>query len=122
MGTPAVHPSHRGQGQGDKEGSMDEPHAQHPGDDADDLLRRALIDPEQSVALALEVNGLALADALTVVFHRRTDLGTLQLCIAHGRRGADSAIAAGEMLRLPVDLDLGDGETRDEAEEAYGEQ
>ena len=30
-------------------------------DDADDLLRRALIDPEASVAVALKVKGLALA-------------------------------------------------------------
>src|SRR3954447_22237822 len=101
---------------------MDEPHAQHPEDDADDLLRRALIDPEQSVAVALKVNGLALADALTVVFHGRTDLGTIQTYVAHGPRGAGSAITAGEMLRVPVDLDLGDAERRDEGEAAYGEQ
>jgi hypothetical protein len=101
---------------------MEEPHAQHPEDDADDLLRRALIDPEQSVAVALKVNGLALTDALTVVFHGRTDLGTIQTYVAHGPRGAGTAITAGEMLRVPVDLDLGDAESRDEAEEAYVEQ
>jgi hypothetical protein len=101
---------------------MDEPHEQHPEDDADDLLRRALIDPEQSVAVALKVNGLALTDALTVVFHGRTDLGTIQTYVAHGPRGAGTAITAGEMLRVPVDLDLGDAESRDEAEEAYVEQ
>ena len=100
----------------------DERYAQHPEDDADDLLRRALIDPEQSVAVALKVNGLALADALTVVFHGRTDLGTIQTYVAHGPRGAGSAISAGEMLRVPVDLDLGDADSRDEAEEAYVEQ
>ena len=101
---------------------MEERYAQHPEDDADDLLRRALIDPEQSVAVALKVKGLALADALTVVFHGRADLGTIQTYVAHGPRGAGSAITAGEMLRVPCDLDLGDAESRDEAEEAYVEQ
>src|SRR5215210_8318804 len=101
---------------------MDEQHGNHPEDDADDLLRRALIDPEASVAVALKVNGLALAEALTVVFHGRADLGTIQTYVAHGPRGAGSAIAAGELLRVPCDLDLADAETRDEAEAAYAEQ
>ena len=101
---------------------MDEQRAHHPEDDADDLLRRPLIDPEQSVAVALKVNGLALADALTVVFHGRADLGTIQTYVAHGPRGAGSAIGADELLRVPCDLDLGDAETRDQAEEAYAEQ
>jgi hypothetical protein len=101
---------------------MDEQRGQHAEDDADDLLRRALIDPEASVAVALKVNGLALADALTVVFHGRADLGTIQTYVAHGPRGAGSAISAGELLRVPCDLDLGDAESRDEAEEAYVEQ
>jgi len=91
-------------------------------DDPDGLLRRALIDPEASVAVALKVNGLALTDALTVVFHGRADLGTIQTYVAHGPRGAGSAIGANELLRVPCDLDLGDAETRDEAEEAYVEQ
>ena len=38
---------------------MDEQHGP-AGEDADDLLRRALIDPEASVAVALRVGGLAL--------------------------------------------------------------
>ena len=101
---------------------MDEQREQHPEDDADDILRRALIDPEASVAVALKVNGLALADALTVVFHGRSDLGTIQTYVAHGGRGAGTAIGAGELLRVPCDLDLGDAESRDEAEEAYVEQ
>ncbi len=91
-------------------------------DDADAILRRALIDPEASVAVALKVDGLALADALTVVFHGRVDLGTIQTYVAHGPRGAGTAIGADEMLRVPCDLDLGDAESRDEAEEAYLEQ
>jgi hypothetical protein len=101
---------------------MDEQPGRMRGDDADDLLRRALIDPEASVAVALKVRGLALADALTVVFHGRADLGTIQTYVAHGGRGAGSAIAADQLLRVPCDLDLGDAETRDEAEEAYVEQ
>src|SRR5918911_113618 len=98
---------------------MEEQHGRYAEDDADDLLRRALIDPEASVAVALKVNGLAVADALTVVFHGRVDLGTIQTYVAHGPRGAGTAIGAGEMLRVPCDLDLGDAESRDEAEEAY---
>ena len=90
--------------------------------DAEDLLRRALIAPESSAAVALRVGGLALTEALTVVFHGRADLGTIQTYVAHGPRGAGSAIGADELLRVPCDLDLGDAATRDEAEEAYAEQ
>ena len=101
---------------------MDAGHRRFGGDDADDLPRRALIDPQASAAVALKVKGLALADALTVIFHGRADLGTIQTYVAHGPRAAGSAIAADELLRVPCDLDLGDAETRDEAEEAYAEQ
>ncbi len=101
---------------------MAEQHGRYQEGDADDLLRRALIEPEASVAVALKVNGLALTDGLTVVFHGRPDLGTIQTYVAHGPRGAGSAIAADELLRVPCDLDLGDAESRDEAEEAYVEQ
>src|SRR5919197_1696799 len=92
------------------------------GDNSEELLRRALIDPEASVAVALRVGGLALSNALTIVFHGRADLGTIQTYVAHGPRGAGSAIGADELLRVPCDLDLGDAETRVEAEEAYAEQ
>jgi hypothetical protein len=92
------------------------------GDNSEELLRRALIDPEASVAVALRVGGLALSDALTIVFHGRADLGTIQTYVAHGPRGAGSAIGADELLRVPCDLDLGDAETRDQAEEAYAAQ
>jgi hypothetical protein len=92
------------------------------GQDAEELLRRALIDPEASVAVAMRVGGLALAEALTIVFHGRADLGTIQTYVADGGRGAGSAIGADELLRVPCDLDLGDAESRDEAEEAYAEQ
>ena len=91
-------------------------------DAADELLRRALIDPEAAVAVALRVDGLALAERLTVVFHGRADLGTIQTYVAHGGRGAGQAIGADELLRVPCDLDLADAETRDDAEQAYAEQ
>jgi hypothetical protein len=101
---------------------MDERYGRTGQDDPDDLLRRALIDPDASVAVALKVDGLSLIDTLTVVFHGRADLGTIQTYVAHGPLGAGSAIAADALLRVPVDLDLGDAESRHEAEEAYIEQ
>src|SRR3954469_12769260 len=104
-----------------EEGSMDDDRGPI-GNDADDLLRRALIDPDASVAVAMRVGGLALTEALTIVFHGRADLGTIQTYVAAGGRGAGSAIGADELLRVPCDLDLGDAESRDEAEEAYAEQ
>src|SRR5215217_8508086 len=93
------------------------------GDDhADELLRRALIDAEASAAVALRVQGLPLCDTLTVVFHGRRDLGTIQTYVAHGGRGAGASVSAGELLRVPCDLDLGAAEDRDEAEALYAEQ
>ena len=92
------------------------------GEHADDLLKRALIDAEAAASVALRVTPLSLSQALTVVFHGRKDLGTIQTYVAGGGRGAGSAIGADELLRVPCDLDLGDAESRDEAEEAYAEQ
>jgi hypothetical protein len=93
------------------------------GDDhADDLLRRALIDADASAAVALRVKGLPLCDTLTVVFHGRRDLGTIQTYVAHGGRGAGASVAAGDLLRVPCDLDLGAAEDRDEAEALYAQQ
>ena len=91
-------------------------------DHADDLLRRALIDAEASAAVALRVRSLPLCDTLTVVFHGRRDLGTIQTYVAHGGRGAGSAVSAGELMRVPCDLDLGAAEDRREAEALYAEQ
>jgi hypothetical protein len=91
-------------------------------DQADELLRRALIDAEASAAVALRVAGLPLCDTLTVVFHGRRDLGTIQTYVAHGGRGAGASVSAGELLRVPCDLDLGAAEDRDEAEALYAEQ
>ena len=89
---------------------------------ADELLRRALIDQDASAAVALRVAGLALCEQLTVVFHGRRDLGTIQTYITNGGRGAGSAVAPDELLRVPCDLDLGSARDRDEAEALYAEQ
>ena len=90
--------------------------------DADELLRRALIDQDASAAVALQVAGLPLCETLTVVFHGRRDLGTIQTYVAHGGRGAGSAVASGELLRVPCDLDLAAARDRDEAVGLYAEQ
>jgi hypothetical protein len=89
---------------------------------SDDLLARALLDAEQSAAVALRVGPLALADALTVIFHGRRDLGTIQTYVTHGGHGAGAAVRADELLRVPCDLDLADAGDRREAEELYQEQ
>jgi hypothetical protein len=89
---------------------------------ADELFRRALIDADESAAVALRVTGLPLCDALTVVFHGRRDLGTIQTYVTLGGRGAGSAVAADELLRVPCDLDLAEAGDRDEAERLYAEQ
>ena len=91
-------------------------------DDADDLLQRALIDAQASVSVALKVSDLAISEALTVIFHSRSDLGTLQTYVTHGGRAAGAAVGASELLRVPCDLDLADAATRDEAEELYASQ
>ncbi len=91
-------------------------------DEADDLLQRALIDAQDAAAVALRISGLALAHALTVIFHGRRDLGTIQTYVAHGGRSAGAAIGADELLRVPCDLDLGEAETREEAKGLYAEQ
>jgi hypothetical protein len=91
-------------------------------DHAEDLLRRALIDAEASAAVALRVPGLPLCDTLTVVFHGRRDLGTIQTYVTNGGRGAGAAVTADELLRVPCDLDLAAAEDRDEAERLYAEQ
>jgi len=92
------------------------------GHQGDELLRRALIDPDDSAAVALRVGGLPLCETLTVVFHGRRDLGTIQTYVAHGGRRAGHAVGADELLRVPLDLDLGAAEDREEAEHLYAEQ
>jgi len=89
---------------------------------ADELLRRALIEPEASAAVALRVSGLPLSETLTIVFHGRRDLGTIQTYVARGGRGAGSAVGADELLRVPCDLDLAEADDRESAEHLYAEQ
>jgi hypothetical protein len=89
---------------------------------ADEILRRALLDSEATAAVALRVSGLPLCEELTVVFHGRRDLGTIQTYVAHGGRGAGTAVGADELLRVPCDLDLAAAEDREEAEQLYAEQ
>jgi hypothetical protein len=102
---------------------MDEQQSHHDqNDDAEELLRRALIDAERSAAVALKVEGLALAHALTVVFHGRSDLGTVQTYVANGGHGAGDALGASDLLRVPCDLDLGEADSLLEAEELYASQ
>jgi hypothetical protein len=102
---------------------MTEQPNQHEEDPAEDLLRRALLDGESAAAaVAMKVDGLALCDELTIIFHGRRDLSTIQTYVAHGGLGAGSAIHASELLRVPCDLDLADAEDRDDAEHLYAEQ
>lgn len=90
--------------------------------DAEELLQRALLDAEASAAVSLKVDGLPLADAVTVIFHGRRDLGTIQTYVAQGGRGAGDQVSAAELLRVPCDLDLSEAHDRDEAESLYAEQ
>jgi hypothetical protein len=100
---------------------MEEP-GRPPNDTADDLLRRALVDQQAAVAVALKVRNLPLSDSVTVIFHGRRDLGTVQTYVTPGARGAGAAVGASELLRVPCDIDLADADDRDEAERLYTEQ
>jgi hypothetical protein len=100
---------------------LEEDHHIQP-DGAEDLLRRALLDDSSSVAVSLRVGGLPVSDSVTVIFHGRRDLGTLQTYITRGSRSAGTKVAAKELLRVPCDLDLADAEDRSEAERLYLEQ
>ena len=101
---------------------MLEDDSNQPDGDAEELLRRALLDDSSAVAVSLRVDGLPLSEAVTVIFHARRDLGTLQTYVACGSRGAGSKVAANELLRVPCDLDLADAEDREDAERLYLEQ
>jgi hypothetical protein len=89
---------------------------------ADELLRRALLDDSSAVTVSLRIGGLPVSESLTVIFHGRRDLGTLQTYVTNGSRSAGSTVAASELLRVPCDLDLADALDRDEAERLYLEQ
>jgi hypothetical protein len=93
-----------------------------PEHDGEELLRRALLDESSSVAVSLKVLALPVSEAVTVVFHGRRDLGTLQTYVAYGSMGAGSRVAGSELLRVPCDLDLADAGDREEAERLYAEQ
>lgn len=99
-----------------------EPEPRRDAEEAEELLRRALLDPESSAALALRVEGLALAESLTVVFHGRLDLGTIQTYVAPGGFGAGRAVPASELLRVPCDLDLAEAPDADAAHDLYADQ
>lgn len=94
----------------------------HGESSAEELLRRALLDDSTSVAVSLKVGGLPLSESVTVIFHGRRDLGTLQTYVTRGSRSAGTTVAASEMLRVPCDLDLADADDRAEAERLYIEQ
>jgi hypothetical protein len=89
---------------------------------AEELLRQALLDASSSVAVSLKVGGLPLSESVTVIFHGRRDLGTLQTYVTRGRRGAGTTVAASELLRVPCDLDLAEASDRADAERLYIEQ
>jgi hypothetical protein len=89
---------------------------------AEELLRRALLDDARSAAVAMRVDGLALCDELTLIFHGRSDLSTIQTYVALGSHGTGAAIAGDDLLRVPCDLDLADAVDRDEARRLYRDQ
>jgi hypothetical protein len=93
-----------------------------PDGEADELLKRALLDAGSAVCVSLRIDGLPLSDAVTVIFYARRDLGTLQTYLTPGSRGAGTSISPAELLRVPCDLDLADASDRDEAQHLYAEQ
>jgi len=90
--------------------------------DADELLKRALLDAGSAVSVSLRIDGLPVSQAVTVIFYARRDLGTLQTYLTPGSRGAGAQVSSAELLRVPCDLDLADATDRDDAERLYGEQ
>jgi hypothetical protein len=90
--------------------------------DAEELLRSALIDASDSTAVALPIVGLPLSEAVTVIFHGRRDLGTVQTFVTRGARVPGQEVEGRELLRVPCDLDLADAADLEEAERLYSEQ
>ncbi len=88
---------------------------EEPHRDAEDLLRRALLDDTAAAAVSLRVDGLALCDELTIIFHGRRDLSTIQTYVALGGHGTGDAISGEALLRVPCDLDLADATDAAEA-------
>jgi hypothetical protein len=89
---------------------------------AEELLRRALLDERSAVTVSLRIDGLPVSEAVTIIFYARPDLGTLQTYLTPGSHGAGSRVTADELLRVPCDLDLAEAEDREEAERLYAEQ
>ncbi len=92
------------------------------GDSAEELLSRALLDQEDSAAVAMRVGGLTLCRQLTIIFHGRRDLSTINTYVALGEHGAGDALHASDLLRVPCYLDLAEAESRQDAEQLYREQ
>src|SRR5579875_921432 len=90
--------------------------------DAEELLKRALLDAASAVSVSLRIDGLPVSEAVTVIFYARRDLGTLQTYLTPGSLGAGATVSASELLRVPCDLDLADAADREEAERLYAEQ
>jgi hypothetical protein len=89
---------------------------------ADALLARALLDATDAAAVSLSVAGLPVSEDVTVVFHGRRDLGTVQTYVARGSFAAGDAVGARDLMRVPCDLDLAEADDREEAERLYLEQ
>jgi hypothetical protein len=89
---------------------------------SEELLRRALLDSESSAAVAMRVDGLALCDELTIIFHGRRDLSTIQTYVALGSHATGDAVSGDELLRVPCDLDLAHAADREEAQALYRDQ
>ena len=100
---------------------QDEVDANQDGD-AEELLKRALLDAASAVSVSLRIDGLPVSEAVTVIFYARRDLGTLQTYLTPGSLGAGSTVSPSELLRVPCDLDLADASDRGEAERLYAEQ
>ncbi len=90
--------------------------------DAEELLKRALLDTASAVSVSLRIDRLPVSEAVTVIFYARPDLGTLQTYLTPGSRGAGATVSASELLRVPCDLDLAEAADREDAERLYAEQ
>jgi hypothetical protein len=86
------------------------------------LLRRALLDAAASVSISLRVTPLPVSESVTVIFHGRRDLGTIQTYVAGGALGQGDRVAAENLLRVPCDLDLATATDREEAAHLYRTQ
>ena len=64
-------------------------------DSSEELLRRALLDHGTSAAVSMRVEGLALCEELTIIFHGRRDLSTIQTYVALGAHSTGDAVSGG---------------------------